>query len=1048
MTPSEKASYSEDALVEQPAIELFEQLGWTHANCFNEFDHVGGSFLGRENKGEVILVSKLKPVLRNLNPELPEEALDLAIEELKRDRSMMSMVQANREVYNLIRDGVKVKFKNPEDGSEIEERIKIIDWNNPDNNDYFLASQFWITGEMYTRRTDLLGFINGIPLVFVELKASHRNIKAAYDDNLSDYKVAIPHLFWYNGFVILSNGSDSKIGSITSEWEHFSDWKKINREGEEGIISLETMIRGTCDSDKLLDLLENFILFSEVRGGTIKIIAKNHQYLGVNNAIDSIKQIRHNQGKLGVFWHTQGSGKSISMVFFSQKIFRKIQGNWTFVILTDRIELDDQIYKTYASTGAVTRTDSQAKSSEYLRDLLTEDHRYIFTLIHKFRTPEIISTRSDIIVIADEAHRTQYDTLAMNMRIALPNAAYIAFTGTPLIAGEERTKEVFGDYISIYNFKQSVEDEATVRLYYENRIPSVRLDNEDLNEQIYQVIENAELDEDQEVKLEREFSHQYHIITREDRLEAISKDIVEHFMGRGFKGKSMVVSIDKATAVKMYNKVKVHWERYLQALEHDLKTAPVDEQERLNEIIEYMKTTDMAVVVSQSANEVRDLREKGLDITPHRKRIIDEDLDTKFKNPDDPLRIVFVCAMWMTGFDVPSCSTIYLDKPMRNHTLMQTIARANRVFPGKSNGLIVDYIGVFRNLEQALSIYGPASGGGIREGDRPILDKGALVEELRNIIIEADKYCTELGINTEEILKSSGFQRIALLDQAVDAILIKDETKNNFLTLAGKVKKIYKAILPDPRAVEFAPITILFDVIAKKIQSLAPPPDITGVMGQIEDILNSSIMAEGYIIDPSDHLIDLTQIDFDALAKKFVKGNQHTETERLKSILQYKLRNMIRLNRSRMDYLEKYKDLIDDYNAGSINIEELFNQLLTLAQSLKEEEKRAIAENLSEEELAIFDILTKPDLQLTDNEILEVKKIVRMLLQILNEELLVLDWKKQQRTQARVKVAIEDMLDNLPEKYDAEIYQQKANLIFEHIYDSYYGDGNSVYANV
>jgi len=1048
LTPSEKASYSEDALVEQPAIELFEQLGWTHANCFNEFDHVGGSFLGRENKGEVILVSKLKPVLRNLNPELPEEALDLAIEELKRDRSMMSMVQANREVYNLIRDGVKVKFKNPEDGSEIEERIKIIDWNNPDNNDYFLASQFWITGEMYTRRTDLLGFINGIPLVFVELKASHRNIKAAYDDNLSDYKVAIPHLFWYNGFVILSNGSDSKIGSITSEWEHFSDWKKINREGEEGIISLETMIRGTCDSDKLLDLLENFILFSEVRGGTIKIIAKNHQYLGVNNAIDSIKQIRHNQGKLGVFWHTQGSGKSISMVFFSQKIFRKIQGNWTFVILTDRIELDDQIYKTYASTGAVTRTDSQAKSSEYLRDLLTEDHRYIFTLIHKFRTPEIISTRSDIIVIADEAHRTQYDTLAMNMRIALPNAAYIAFTGTPLIAGEERTKEVFGDYISIYNFKQSVEDEATVRLYYENRIPSVRLDNEDLNEQIYQVIENAELDEDQEVKLEREFSHQYHIITREDRLEAISKDIVEHFMGRGFKGKSMVVSIDKATAVKMYNKVKVHWERYLQALEHDLKTAPVDEQERLNEIIEYMKTTDMAVVVSQSANEVRDLREKGLDITPHRKRIIDEDLDTKFKNPDDPLRIVFVCAMWMTGFDVPSCSTIYLDKPMRNHTLMQTIARANRVFPGKSNGLIVDYIGVFRNLEQALSIYGPASGGGIREGDRPILDKGALVEELRNIIIEADKYCTELGINTEEILKSSGFQRIALLDQAVDAILIKDETKNNFLTLAGKVKKIYKAILPDPRAVEFAPITILFDVIAKKIQSLAPPPDITGVMGQIEDILNSSIMAEGYIIDPSDHLIDLTQIDFDALAKKFVKGNQHTETERLKSILQYKLRNMIRLNRSRMDYLEKYKDLIDDYNAGSINIEELFNQLLTLAQSLKEEEKRAIAENLSEEELAIFDILTKPDLQLTDNEILEVKKIVRMLLQILNEELLVLDWKKQQRTQARVKVAIEDMLDNLPEKYDAEIYQQKANLIFEHIYDSYYGDGNSVYANV
>jgi len=1045
LNPSEKASYSEDALVEQPAIELFEHLGWTHANCFNEFDQVGGSFLGRENKGEAILVSKLKPALRNLNPELPEEALDLAIEELKRDRKMMSMVQANREVYNLIRDGVKIKFKNPKDGSEIEERVKIIDWNNPNNNDYFLASQFWITGEMYTRRTDLLGFINGIPLVFIELKTSHRNIKTAYDDNLSDYKVAIPHLFSYNGFVILSNGSDSKIGSISSEWEHFSDWKKINSEGEEGIISLDTMIRGTCDPDKLLDMLENFIMYKEVRGGAIKILAKNHQYLGVNNAIDSLKQIRHNQGKLGVFWHTQGSGKSISMVFFSQKIFRKIQGNWTFVVLTDRVELDDQIYKTYASAGVIARTDTQATSSDNLKKLLSEDHRYIFTLIHKFRTPEKISDRSDIIVIADEAHRTQYDTLAMNMRIALPNAAYIAFTGTPLIAGEERTKEVFGDYISTYNFKQSVEDEATVRLYYENRIPTVRLENEDLNEQIYQVIENADLDDDQEVKLEREFSHQYHIITRDDRLEAISKDIVEHFMGRGFKGKSMVVSIDKATAVKMYNKVRAHWETYLQTLEHDVKTAAADEQERLNEIIQYMKNTDMAVVVSQGANEIRDLQEKGLDITPHRRRMIEEDLDTKFKNPDDPLRIVFVCAMWMTGFDVPSCSTIYLDKPMRNHTLMQTIARANRVYPGKVNGLIVDYIGVFRNLEHALSIYGPASGGGIDEGDKPILDKGALIDELKKVIKESEDFCSGLNINPENILKSSGFQRIALLDQAVDAILVNDETKNNFLTLAGKIKKIYKAILPDPRAIEFASKAILFDVLAKKIQSLAPPPDITSVMGNIEDILDSSIMAEGYIIEPSDHLIDLTQIDFDVLAEKFAKGKQNTETERLKSIIQYKLRNMIRLNHSRMDYLEKYKDLIDDYNAGSINIEELFSQLVDLAQSLKEEDKRAIAENLSEEELAIFDILTRPELNLTDSEILEVKKVAKGLLHILKDEMLVLDWRKHQKTQARVKVTIENLLDDLPDKYNTKLYQQKTNLVFEHVYESYYGDGQSVY---
>jgi len=359
-----------------------------------------------------------------------------------------------------------------------------------------------------------------------------------------------------------------------------------------------------------------------------------------------------------------------------------VPGNWTFVVVTDRVELDDQIAKTFKACGAVSEAEGDAchaQSGAELRALLAGNHRYVFTLIHKFQTPEVLCDRPDVIVLTDEAHRSQYDTLAMNMRAALPKALFLAFTGTPLIAGEERTKEVFGDYVSIYDFQQSIEDHATVPLFYENRTPELQLVNPDLNDEIYELIESATLDPEQEARLEKELSRQYHLITRDDRLDTVAKDIVRHFTGRGFQGKAMVVSIDKATALRMYDKVRKYWPT--------------------------MDSTDMAVVVSPGQNEIEQMKKLGLDIVPHRKRMNEQELDEKFKDPDDPLRLVFLCAMWLTGFDAPSCSTIYLDKPMRNHTLMQTIARANRVFPGKHSGTIVDYANVFASLERALAIF-------------------------------------------------------------------------------------------------------------------------------------------------------------------------------------------------------------------------------------------------------------------------------------------------------------------------------------------------------
>ncbi|MBD0341727.1 MAG: type I restriction endonuclease subunit R, partial [Microcoleus sp. Co-bin12] len=452
-----------EAALELSTIALFEKLGYTTANCYSEWNS-GTSNLGRETRSEVVLISKLQPALEKLNPHLPKPAINLAIDELIRDRNALTLPSANQEIYNLLKDRVKVTYRN-DDGEEITENVTVIDWKNPTNNDFFLASQFSIVGELYTRRPDLIGFINGIPLIFIELKASRERVELAYQNNFCDYRKEIPQLFWYNSIVILSKGSISKIGSLTATWESFSDWTKINNQGEQGLISLETIIRGTCDKTKLLDIVENFTLFSEEQGNLIKLVAKNHQYLGVNNCLEAVQNIRENQGKLGVFWHTQGSGKSFSMQFFSQKVHRTITGNWTFVIITDRDDLDNQIYKNFAKTGAVTEPEQKvrAHSGEHLKQLLTEDHRYVFTLIQKFRTKKgdrypKLSDRDDVIVIADEAHRSQYDCFAGNMRTALPKAGFIGFTGTPLLVGEEATRREFGDYISIYNFRQSIED--------------------------------------------------------------------------------------------------------------------------------------------------------------------------------------------------------------------------------------------------------------------------------------------------------------------------------------------------------------------------------------------------------------------------------------------------------------------------------------------------------------------------------------------------------------------------------------------------------------
>ena len=1055
------AGYGELALVEMPAIDLLTSLGWSFKNLYAETFGLSGSE-GRESETQVILTRRLRAALVALNPGLPADAYAQAIEQLAQDRSKQIAVNANRYFYRLLKDGVKVKLPD-EHGGHSTETLRVIDWATPAHNEFFLASQMWVAGDMYRRRCDLLCFVNGLPLVFIELKKPAVPLKSAFDSNLKDYKgQSIPQLFHPNAFILLSNGSDTRMGTLTSGWEHFFEWKRMADEDEVGKVSLERALRGLLEPARLLDYVENFILFQEMKGGVAKIAAKNHQFLGVNKSIARLVELRRidqsseklERKRLGVFWHTQGSGKSLSMVFFTQKVLRKVLGSCTFVIVTDREELDDQISKTFKATGATAREDVRATSGEHLKELLRGNERVIFTLIQKFRNEPgqpypMLSSRSDVIIITDEAHRSQYDVFALNMRNALPNAGFIGFTGTPLIKGEEeRTREVFGDYVSVYDFAQSIEDGATVPLYYENRIPEVQLTNQELNRDLEELLEAAELDEAQEKKLEREFGREYHIITREDRLEAIAKDMVAHFTGRGYRGKAMMVCIDKATAVRMYDKVQAHWKAEIARLKAALEPAQGDAREALIARIYLMQTTDMAVVVSQGQNEVEDLKAKGLDIVPHRQRILKESLDEKFKDPDSPFRLVFVCAMWITGFDVPTCSTIYLDKPMRAHTLMQTIARANRVAPGKESGLIVDYVGIFRALQSALATYARPSIGG-ESGGGPILDKAELVAALQSALNETAGFADVRGVRLEDIAKAQDFTRIGLIDDAVEAFLVTDADKKHYLQLASRVARLFKAILPDPLANELAPLTVLVSYLAAKIQALGDPPDISAVIGDVEELLNDSIATEGYRIGPASNpeaLVNLSEIDFAALQAKFAQGHKRTEAEKLKRLIAGKLAQMVAVNASRMDLAEKFEKLIDEYNAGSRNIESFFAGLKDFVATLSVEEQRGIAEGLTEEELATFDILTKPEPVLTRAEEAEVKKVCRELLATLTREKLVLDWREKQQAKAAVMQTLKMEMRRLPAQYTKDVRTEKMARAYAHVYDHYYGAGRSAYA--
>lgn len=1031
---------TEAGLVEGPAIDLMASLGWTTGNLLHE-EPGPDNPTGRTSLLTPYLPARLLAALSRLNPSIPNEAILSAVDTLIEDRSSMQPIAANREVARLFRDGIPVSINQP-DGPPRDERVWLIDWRNPVNNDFFLASQVWVHSPLYHRRPDLVGFVNGMPLLLMELKAAHIKLADAYDHNIKDYRDTIPRLFDANAFVVLSNGHEALMGPSHAALEDYAAWKKISDETEEDQPGLETLLRGACTPARLLDLVENFIIFQEVKGGLRKVVGKCHQVLGVNRAIEAVQHVRENQGRLGVFWHTQGSGKSLSMAFFAEKVLRTLGNNWSFVFVTDRTELDDQIAGTFGSIGALAplrSQDCQAQSRNDLRDKLGGQQRYLFTLIQKFGTERgeampLLSDRADIIVITDEAHRSQYAQLAANMRQALPNAAFLGFTGTPLMAGEERTREVFGDYISIYNFAQSVADGATVPLFYEGRQPELHLAKDDLRDELQALLDDAGLDPEQEKQVQRQFARQYQLISREDRLDKIAADLARHFAARGYRGKAMFVSIDKATAVRMYLKVQTAWAALIAEEETALALTPEGAREPLAEKLAWMRATDMAVVVSQSQGEIEELKAKGLDIIPHRTRMVEEDLEAHFKDPAHPLRLVFVCAMWITGFDVPTCSTIYIDKPMKNHTLMQTIARANRNAPGKQAGTIVDYVGVFANLQDALAIYGVPNGDA-----KPIRDKAELIVQLEEALAEAKSYCAAHGVDTSAILGADKLHRAQRIGQAQEALIAPDDVRRGFLRLADAAFRGYRAVLPDDRAAPYLTRVAALVVVAQAIRNQLGPPDISAFAAQVDALLDQNILGVEITApvrsgDDTTGVTDLSAIDFEKLAALFAKAPK-TTIERLRDTAKDAAQRMAAKNPSRIDLIEKLEQLIDAYNAATTDVQQTFKKLKEFIRSLDEEQGRAAREGMSEEELAIYDLLTRPEPNLTKAQDAAVRKVARTLLAKLHEKVSVFEWRRRQQTRSDVRWTIEEVLNELPEEpYPKDLWDQKVEATWQFVF--------------
>jgi len=1046
--------YSEDQMIQAGTANFFEEhLGWRSEYAFDREDFGPDSLLGRSHRGEVVLVRELRQALRKLNPKAPPVAIEAAISQLVADDAGKSLCLINEDKHRLLLNGVEVEARD-EAGRLGRFVLKVIDFKEAHENDFLIVRELWIDG-LQPRRPDLIGFVNGLPLLFIEVKRYDKDVKLGFDKNLADYKRDIRQLFFFNAFVALSNGHDALFGSITSPWEHFYRWRRLNESDamppKEAPL-LELLLRGMGSKTALLDIVQNFTAFDHSAGSAeaAKIIARNHQYLGVNRVLqrltsaDPAVRAEVDAGKLGVFWHTQGSGKSYSMVFLVNKVRRTLGGQYSFLVVTDRIDLDAQIAGTFAHCDVI--ADAKAAripDSASVQDRLKLDLRVQFALVQKFKrfAPEGFTDKTDLIVLSDEAHRTQYGTLAWNMRRALPKAKFLGFTGTPLIDTQEKqlTRDVFGGYVSIYDFKRAVEDDSTVRLFYENRGGKLTLIDPDVHEKIRERIEAAfaagEIDEDQEDALYRKLAQEYPLVTSGERLKKVAADLVGHYTRRWNTGKAMLVCWDKLTCGRMYAYIQDCWQARIAELEakRDAEAkrlaAKGQTESHYLELLDrqqvWLKETEICVVISgaDSKDLAKDYAAYGLDLAPHARKLATRQLDEDFKRADHPFRLVIVCAMWLTGFDVKSLATLYLDKPMQGHTLMQAIARVNRVYKDKKSGWVVDYNGMVRSLRRALATFAAGADETLENAAvDPLEDDKTAVADYASSVRAARRHVEGLGFELALLMTSQRLEKLEPLAFAVGCVKRNDETRATFNVLVETMQAKFRALFPHPDLAAYYEQHDALCAIYNKLNEKKQVEDISAMLRELNDVVDDAVRFEApKFAEPTRNPYDISKIDFERLQQEFARAEKQQETFDLKERIENRLARMLRANPSRVDLYEKYQCIIRDYNRekDAAEIARIFERLMALDQELNEEARRFVREGFdSDEQLAIFDLLRKENLQ--PAEIARIKIAAKDLLPKLEQRMVLADyWQDRAASRAQVETAILDHLyEELPETFD------------------------------
>ncbi len=994
------ASSFTESVVEQAALAWLESLNYTILSGPEIAPGQPGA--ERADYGQVVLEGRLRQALERLNPQVPSDAMEEAFRKLTRP-DQPSLIANNRLIHKFLVEGVPVEYQRP-DGSIGGDLVRVLDFDDPENNDFLAVNQFTVVEDRHERRPDIVLFVNGLPLTVIELKnAADENatIWAAFNQ-LQTYKQQIPSLFTFNEALVISDGVEARIGTLSADRERFAPWRTI--EGEEladtKLPQLQVVLQGVFEKRRFLDLIRYFIVFepSPQGDGLIKKMAGYHQYHAVNRAVEATVAAAGEKGdrRAGVVWHTQGSGKSLTMAFYAGRVvLHPAMENPTLVVITDRNDLDDQLFGTFARCHELLRQQPvQAESRAHLRELLrTGSGGVVFTTVQKFFPTEgedrhpLLSDRRNIVVIADEAHRSQYDFIdgfARHMREALPGASFIGFTGTPIELADKNTRAVFGDYLSIYDIERAVRDGATVPIYYESRLAKLELKEEErpkLDEEFEEVTEGEELEHKE--KLKTKWAALEALVGTEKRLRLIAQDLVNHWESRleTMDGKAMIVCMSRRICVDLYNaivRLRPDWH-------HD------DDDKGV-----------IKVVMTGSASDPPEWQ-------PHiRNKARREELAKRFKDPSDPFQIVIVRDMWLTGFDVPCLHTMYVDKPMRGHGLMQAIARVNRVFKDKPGGLVVDYLGLAHELKQALATYTQSGGKGQTAIDQ---------DEALAVMLEKYEVCCGIFHRFDWSGWKTGTpqERLAVLPAAQEHVLAQTDGKHRLLRSVTELSQAFALAVPHPDALAIRDHVAFFQavkaVLAKRAPSDRPRPE--EIEHAIRQIVSRAVV--------SDEVIDifaaagLKKPDISVLSDEFlaeVRGmpQRNLAIEMLRKLLEGEIRTRRRKNIVQArSFAELLEEAIRRYQNRAIETAQVIEELIALAKHMREADRRGEDLGLTEDELAFYDALETSDSAVAVLGHETLRAIAQELVRTVRNNITI-DWTVRENVRAQLRVLVKRIL--------------------------------------